>query len=120
MFLRPVDPSGDILPVLKLSDLLSGGAAASRLLRDRLSLLSGDWWESPSLGNRCFDMIREGRLSESDRQALCTYLTGYIAQTTGISSVEEATCEASGRSLSVHVRAAAGEEQIDLSYEVNP
>ena len=115
-----MDPSGDILPVLKLSDLLSGGAAASRLLRDRLSLLSGDWWESPSLGNRCFDMIREGRLSESDRQALCTYLTGYIAQTPGISSVEEATCEAAGRSLSVHVHASAGEEQIDLSYEVNP
>ena len=41
MILRPVDASGDILPVLVSSDLLSGPEAVALLVQDRLSLLRG-------------------------------------------------------------------------------
>ena len=39
MLLRPVDASGDILPVLSSSDLVSGAEAVVILARDRLNLL---------------------------------------------------------------------------------
>ena len=43
MILRPVDASGDILPVSSSSDLLSGPEAVARLAAYKLSLLKGDW-----------------------------------------------------------------------------
>ena len=48
MHLRPVDESGDILPVLSASGLLSGPMAVTALVRDRLHLLAGEWWENRS------------------------------------------------------------------------
>ena len=51
MLTRPTDPSGDILPVLSSSDLLSGPEAAAVALRDHLNLFTGDWWETESQGN---------------------------------------------------------------------
>ena len=39
MLLRPVDASGDILPVSSSSDLLSGPEAVARLAAYKLSLL---------------------------------------------------------------------------------
>ena len=38
MLIRPADASGDVLPVLSSSDLLSGPEAVALLVRDRLSL----------------------------------------------------------------------------------
>ena len=48
LLLRPVDDSGDILPVLSSSALVSGSFAVTQLVRDRLNLLSGEWWENPA------------------------------------------------------------------------
>lgn len=48
MLLRPVDASGDILPVLSSSDLESDPESVALLVRDRLNLLSGEWWENPA------------------------------------------------------------------------
>ena len=50
MLLRPVDASGDILPVISSSVLLSGPEAVALLVQDRLSLLRGEWWENPENG----------------------------------------------------------------------
>ena len=52
MVLRPVDENGDILPVLASASLLKGAEAVARLVKDRLELLSGDWWENLTWGNR--------------------------------------------------------------------
>ena len=52
MILRPVDENGDILPVLSSADLIRGAPATARLVKDRLELLSGDWWENLTWGNR--------------------------------------------------------------------
>ena len=48
MLLRPLDASGDILPVLSSSSMLSGGPAVAVLAESRLNLLSGEWWENRS------------------------------------------------------------------------
>ena len=52
MILRPVDNNGDILPVLSSADLLRDVLAVARLVKDRLEMLSGDWWENLTWGNR--------------------------------------------------------------------
>ncbi len=50
MFLRPAAASGDILPVLTSSSMLSGPEAAARPAEYRLSLLRGEWRENPEKG----------------------------------------------------------------------
>ena len=57
MIIRPVDASGDILPVLSSADLLRGAPAVARLVQDQLELLSGDWWENPAWGNEILRML---------------------------------------------------------------
>ena len=56
LLLRPVDASGDILPVLSSSVLVSGSLAVTQLVRDRLNLLTGEWWENPAWGCEVFEM----------------------------------------------------------------
>ena len=89
MILRPVDASGDILPVLSSSDLVSDPESVVLLVRERLNLLSGEWWENPSWGCEIFDMIRSGRVTGNDVSALASYLSSYIAATPGVQSVED-------------------------------
>ena len=89
MLLRPVDASGDILPVLSASVLVSGPDAVTLLVRYRLNLLSGEWWENPAWGCEIFDMIRSGRITENDVSTLASYLSSYISATPGVQSVED-------------------------------
>ena len=89
MILRPVDTSGDILPVLSSSDLLRGSRAAAQLVRDRLTLYTGDWWENPAWGNEVLDMLQESRLTEEESQPLASYQSSYIRETPGAGEVRD-------------------------------
>jgi hypothetical protein len=100
MILRPVDDTGDILPVLSSSVLLSSARAVARLAEDRLNLYSGDWWENPAWGNRIIEMLRESRLTEADAQAMATSLTSYIRKTDGVEDVREVRFSVEGRRFS--------------------
>ena len=100
MILRPVDENGDILPVLSSADLIRGAPATARLVKDRLELLSGDWWENLTWGNGIINMLQESRLTEADTQALVSYLTSYIRETTGVLDVRDAVGSVSGKQFS--------------------
>ena len=63
MRMRPVDQNGDVLPVLHASDMFSGSLAVAKLVKDRLNLFSGDWWENPSWGNEILRMRKRSRRS---------------------------------------------------------
>lgn len=89
MIHRPADASGDILPVLSSSDLLRGSRAAAQLVRDRLTLYTGDWWENPAWGNEILEMLEESRLTDADGQVLASYLTAFIRETPGAGEVRE-------------------------------
>ena len=104
MLLRPVDASGDILPVLSTSVLVSDPESVVLLVRDRLNLLSGEWWENPSWGCEIFDMIRDLRVTENDVSALSSYLSSYIAATHGVQSVEDVRTAVSGRQFTYSCR----------------
>ena len=98
--MRPVDEHGEVLPVLSSSDLVRGPSAVALLVRDRLDLLAGDWWENPEKGNSLLNMLRESRLTEADRQALGTYLSSYIRETDGVQDVRDVRFSVAGRQFS--------------------
>ena len=118
MILRPVDFSGDILPVLSSSALLRGAPAVARLVKDRLELLAGEWWENPAWGNAVVDMLRESRFTEADQQVLASYITSYIRETPAVQDVDDVTFSViEGRrfSYSCTVVTDNGYAQIDFS-----
>lgn len=119
MTLRPVDETGDILPVGSVSDLLCGPEAVARLVKDRLELLRGDWWENPAWGNEILDLMKESRLTESDLQALDTYLTSYIRETPGVTDVREVSFSAAGRQMryACTVLTENGQAEVTMNYE---
>ena len=100
MILRPVDANGDVLPVLTSASLLRDVLAVARLVKDRLELLSGDWWENPAWGNEIVDLLKESRLTEADTQALVSYLSSYIRETTGVLDVRDAVGSVNGKQFS--------------------
>ena len=89
---RPVDVSGDILPVLSPADLASGTEAVAIGLADHLRVFTGEWWEKPELGNGIFDLIAGERVTEKYVPALCSYMSSYLM---GFPEVEQVT-EAQG------------------------
>ena len=89
MRLRPVDQNGDVLPVLRISDLLTGPPAVAQLVENRLKLFAGEWWENSEWGNEILRMLQEGRLTEADDQSLSTYLSSYVRKTIGVQDVRE-------------------------------
>ena len=89
MVIRPTDAGGDMLPVLHAGDMLSGAEAVARLVGSRLELYSGDWWENPAWGNGILRMLQESRLTNADAQALSTYLTEYVRETSGVRDVTD-------------------------------
>ena len=97
---RPVDDAGDILPVLSSADLLRGPLAVAQLVRERLDLLTGDWWENPAAGNEIQEMLRESGRTEADCQALAAYLSSYIRETPGVQEVNDVVFSAEGKSFS--------------------
>ncbi len=119
MLLRPVDDSGDILPVLSSSVLVSRSLAVTQLVRDRLNLLSGEWWENPAWGCEVFEMMRSGRVTAQEVSALSSYLCSYIAATRGVRSVEDVHTAVSGRRLTFSCRVLTEDGFGDVSYFVN-
>ena len=89
MKVRPVDPDGDIMPVLHTGEMFSGALAVASLVESRLELYAGDWWENPAWGNEILRMLQEGRLTEADAQSLSTYLAGYVRNTSGVKEVQD-------------------------------
>ena len=99
MRMRPVDASGDILPVLSAADMATGAETVAVLAGDRLRLLSGDWWENPEWGCKILELIRDSRLTEKDAQAVSTYLSAYVRETPGVLDVRDEQWEFSGNLL---------------------
>ena len=89
MRMRPTDENGEVLPVLHTGEMFSGALAVASLVESRLNLYSGDWWENPAWGNEILRMLQEGRLTRADAQALSTYLTEYVRETSGVQDVTD-------------------------------
>ncbi len=117
MKLRPVDAAGDVLPILSSADMVSGPETVALLVKYRLSLLQGEWWESPNLGFGILDALRFSRLTEADAPALASSITDYIRNTPGVQEVEDVLFSAAGRRFSYEctVRTEEGSAAVDYS-----
>ncbi len=117
MLSRPVDSSGDILPVQSSADLLSGPASVASGLRDHLNLFPGDWWEYPSRGNPVFDLIPVSRRTSQDADTLSSALCAYLRQFPGVRSLSEVQASFLNHSFSffctVHTE---GEETVPVFF----
>ena len=118
MVIRPVDDSGDILPVLASANLLKGVRAEAELTNDRLNLLTGDWWENPAWGNEIVEMLKETRYTEADSQTLATYLTSYIRRTPGVQDVQDVSFSMEGRRFSYSCTIDTEDGTTSINYEL--
>ena len=116
MIHRPLDETGDILPVLSSGDLLRDTEAVAALVRERLNLLTGDWWENPAWGNEVVDMLQESRLTEEESQPLASYLSSYIRETPGVRDVVGVSFSAGGRVFRCSCTVETDTGSADISY----
>ena len=117
MLLRPVDASGDILPVISSSVLLSGPEAVALLVQDRLSLLRGEWWENPENGFFILDFFQTGRITEADASMLSSRISAYVRETPGVRDVANVRFAAEGRKFSWSCEVRTKEGDAAVSYE---
>jgi hypothetical protein len=119
MRLRPTDDTGDILPVRNTAALLTGAEAAAELVRCRLNLLPGEWWENPDHGCAVFRMLREGRLTAADKTALAAYLTAYIHATPGVRAVDRVSAAVTGRQFAFSCEIRTEDGTADVSFSLS-
>ena len=99
MTARPVDASGDILPVLSPDSLLSGAPAVAAALRDHLRHFTADWWEYPARGNPVFDLIASGPVREKDLPAVSACISSHVLAFPPVRSVSDVALSLSGSVL---------------------
>ena len=99
MKMRPVGSNGDILPVLSSADIIKDADAVAILVKDRLQLLVGDWWENRDWGCEILRLIQDSRLTEKDAKAISTYLASYVRETPDVQDVRDEVWEFSGNQL---------------------
>ncbi len=116
MKLRPVDASGDILPVLSAGMMVSGPQAVALLVEDRLNLLTGEWWENRGIGFSVLERLRDSRLTEADASALASMITAYIRETPEVLNVEDVVFTVSGRQFSYTCTVRTTEGTASVSY----
>ena len=114
--IRPSDASGDILPVLAISDLLQGPPVTAKLIHYRLRLLAGEWWEYPEEGSQVLQLLQASRLTDADAEALSSYLSSYIAETPGVFAIKNAETVTEGRTLRFSCTALTKEGNVDVVF----
>ena len=105
--------------MLSVSSLLSGPEAVTALVRYRLNLHAGEWWENPSHGCTILNMLREGRITEADKPAITSALTAYISSTPGVHAVEDISADISGRELHYTCTVRTDEGSADIAYTMD-
>lgn len=101
---RPLDNTGDMMPVTSQAQMLTGVDAVMAAVGSRLRLLRGEWWEEPSLGFRVPEFLYTGTRLPAGPDMLAGYITAYIADTENVSAVVDVSAEMTNRVLRYHCR----------------
>jgi hypothetical protein len=116
MLLRPVDASRDICPVRSSSDLVFGPEAVAQLAAYKLSLLKGDWWETPEDGFFVLEFMREERFSEANAGMFASRVTEFVRSVEGVFEVEDVQFQVDGRVFRYSCRLVTEEGLATLEY----
>ena len=117
MILRPVDDNGDVLPVLSSGDLLRGAEAVAQLVRDRLTLFIGEWWENSSVGFWILERFQYQRITEQNASGLCSEIAGYIRGTPGVLDVVNIQVSVAERKINMSCTVHTYYGTADINYE---
>ena len=99
------EAAGDWLPAAVPSDCLSGSEAVPHLIRDRLKLFTGEWWEDASFGNPVLELLRTRRVTEADLPQIANLLAAYVQETDQVVSVSDVHTSLAGREILFSCRA---------------
>lgn len=95
---RPLDESGDFVPVYSLDQMVSGGEAVKQVVDYRLRFYYGEWWEDPEIGFRIPDFLAENARS-GGLDMLTKYINTYISSTEGVQEIEDSVSQFSDHVL---------------------
>ena len=99
MTMHARDANGDWLPAAVPSACLSGADAVTQLVRDRLKLFTGEWWEDPELGNPILEALRSRRVTEADLSRIASELVTFIRESDQVVSVAEVQISMKARKI---------------------
>ena len=119
MRIRPVDACGDMQPVLRISDMTHGAEAVALLVKDRLSLLYGEWWENTNLGFQVLKQMKESRLSAADANPFASMITEYIRRIEGVSDVQDVAYAVTENHFSYSCTVLTESGMATVSYETD-
>ena len=83
MRVRPEDSNGDMMPVSQNSDMIEGSKAVAQIVKDRILLYRGEWWEDETLGFQLPQFLAD-TVRKNDVGLLGKYITSYVASTFGV------------------------------------
>ena len=118
MLTRPIDDTGDILPVLTSADLLSGISAVAAGLRDHMHLYQGDWWENPEMGNEVLDLVVDARATDQQAETLSFYLSSCILEFPPVQSISDVAASFSGYVFHFACTAHTEEGEVPISLSL--
>ena len=118
MTLRPMDDTGDILPVSSASRMCSGADAVGFLAFLRLKLYQGDWWEDEEEGNEILELLRRNRISSGNLSLLSSSISNYLARTPGVLDVRDADISLNGHVASYSCQLITEDGSLPFSAEM--
>ncbi len=88
MKVRPEDGNGDMMPIQSLDQLIEDAPAVAQIMRSRVRLVHGEWWEDETLGFKApqflVDNVRQGNLGMLEQ-----YISTYLAGTPGVARISD-------------------------------
>ena len=118
MIARPVDSDGDMMPVIRPTQMLTDAAAVARVVKSRIQFAYGQWWENEELGFRVPQFLKNG-IRRHDVDMLTRYITSYVVQTDGVGAVTDAQLVLNGREATYSCNVIVGEdtESVEVSLD---
>ena len=118
MLTRPVGTNGDMIPIAYSNQMIEGGEAVAQIVKQRLLLYFGEWWENENIGFRIPQFLIEG-VRQENLQMLSKYISSYVSDTEGVDSVVDSAVSLDGRKMtySCVVRTGMEMERVDVTLD---
>ena len=104
MIVRPLDENGDMMPIHSADQMIKDTEAIAQVIRLRLNMLYGEWWEDETLGFRIPEILA-GNARRGDVDLLSKYVAAYVSESEGVRAVTNVTATITGHELSFYCQA---------------
>lgn len=118
MVVRPIGKNGDMVPVSYGDQLLTGNDAIAQVVRQRLRLYVGEWWEDETLGFRIPEFLAENPTVEN-MGMLGSYIASYIVKTEGVTGVTNVSVSCLNRKLTFRCTVKTGEVSSEMEVDLD-